>query len=212
MHAVEENARAQLRLRATVQHSSSTLQGLTLVPWTPCGHWTTRPTPQLLRTRGSGLVMAPPIPPQAPPLGQSSQLLQLPRALPPPNGCLDFKPKPRNTGCCGRFFFSSFAFFWREAILEFKFSIPFGLHNYSFTDPAKAVVLHRDDFAPKRHVATSRGICVVTAGGAGEASGMQRAEARDAPHSPAPQQKIVRLRCPQGQGGTPGHGVSGQVL
>lgn len=57
--------------------------------------------------------------------------------------------------------------------MDFKFSIPFGLHNYIFTDPAKAVVLHRDDFAPQGHAATSRGICIVTAGRAGEASGMQ---------------------------------------
>lgn len=100
-------------------------------------------------------------------------------------------------------FFFLFCFFWREAVLDFKFSIPFGLHNYSFTDPAKAVPLHGDDFAPQGHVATSRGICVGTAGRAGEASGMQRAEARDAPHSPAPQQRIVWLRRPRGQGRNP---------
>lgn len=100
-------------------------------------------------------------------------------------------------------FFLLFCFFLEGGNIGIQIFHSIWLHNYSFTDPAKAVVLHRDDFAPKRHVATSRGICVVTAGGAGEASGMQRAEARDAPHSPAPQQKIVRLRCPQGQGGNP---------
>ena len=174
-----------------------------LVPWTPRGHW----TPALHRScseQGDGAWRWPR------PFHHRLRLwakahncssFQGPPHLPTDVWILSQSQGIRDV--VGAFFFFLFCFFWREAILDFKFSIPFGLHNDSFTDPAKAAVLHRDDFAPERHVATSRGICVLTAGKAGEASGTQRAEARDAPRSPAPQQKIVRLRCPQGQGGNP---------
>ena len=111
------------------------------------------------------------------------------------------------------FFFSFlFCFFWKEAVLDFKFSIPFGLHNYIFTDPAKAVVLHRDDFAPQGHVATSRGICIVTAGRAGEASGMQRAEASDLRTARPRNRESSSSSVNRAKAENPGHGASGQVF
>lgn len=90
--------------------------------------------------------------------------------------------------------------------MDFKFSIPFGLHNYIFTDPAKAVVLHRDDFAPQGHAATSRGICIVTAGRAGEASGMQGAEARDLRTARPRNRELSSSGVNRAKTENPGHG------
>ena len=143
---------------------------------------------------------------------RSSQLLQLPRALPPPKGCLDFKPNPRNTGCCGRFFFSSFAFFGGRQywISNFPFHLAYTITvsriqlrqclSTGMTLPPRDMWQHLEAFALAQLGGQGKRVAC-----RGQRPGMLRTA-----------QPRNRESSGSGVHGakaeTPGHGASGQVL